>query len=162
MEHQHEEISEATMVSPSTSSSTSLSTTGATNHGSQHHAYSILTIHDEPLPPPPPPMTFMSFVRSRMAFRPPVPHDPRLFSARQKRWILVCLAFGGSLNGFCSTIYVCDGWWERNNEELMHLWSIVSRHSRNHYWIWCIRYWSDTYDILVHVIWWHWRKLTQN
>lgn len=113
MEHQHEEISEATMVSPSTSSSTSLSTTGATNHGSQHHAYSILTIHDEPLPPPPPPMTFMSFVRSRMAFRPPVPHDPRLFSARQKRWILVCLAFGGSLNGFCSTIYVCDGWWER-------------------------------------------------
>ena len=45
-------------------------------------------------------------VKSRMAFRPPVPHDPRLFSKSRKRWILACLALGSSLNGFCSTIYV--------------------------------------------------------
>ncbi|KAI9489170.1 major facilitator superfamily domain-containing protein [Zychaea mexicana] len=40
-----------------------------------------------------------------MAFRPPVPTDPRLFSKSRKRWILACLALGSSLNGFCSTIY---------------------------------------------------------
>ncbi|KAI8138759.1 major facilitator superfamily domain-containing protein [Fennellomyces sp. T-0311] len=44
-------------------------------------------------------------VKSRMAFRPPVPHDPRKFSKSRKRWILACLALGSSLNGFCSTIY---------------------------------------------------------
>ncbi|KAI9251829.1 major facilitator superfamily domain-containing protein [Phascolomyces articulosus] len=47
----------------------------------------------------------MALVKSRMAFRPPVPRDPRLFSVGQKRWILACLALGSSLNGLCSTIY---------------------------------------------------------
>lgn len=47
----------------------------------------------------------VQIVKSRMAFRPPVPSDPRLFPKSQKRWILACLALGSSLNGFCSTIY---------------------------------------------------------
>lgn len=45
-------------------------------------------------------------IKIRMAFKPSVPDDPRLFSPMKKRLILVCLASGSSLNGFCSTVYV--------------------------------------------------------
>lgn len=52
-------------------------------------------------------LKFKKFVETRMAFQPPVPDDPRLFSKNKKRIILACLAAGSSLNGFCSTVYVC-------------------------------------------------------
>lgn len=46
------------------------------------------------------------FIKKKMAFKPKIPDDPRLFSAKKKRLILACLACGSSLNGFCSTVYV--------------------------------------------------------
>jgi hypothetical protein len=46
------------------------------------------------------------FIKTRMAFKPDVLDDPRLFSTKKKRVILACLACGSSLNGFCSTVYV--------------------------------------------------------
>lgn len=46
------------------------------------------------------------FIKRRMAFKPEIPDDPRLFSPKKKRLILACLACGSSLNGFCSTVYV--------------------------------------------------------
>ncbi|KAI9476379.1 MAG: major facilitator superfamily domain-containing protein [Benjaminiella poitrasii] len=45
------------------------------------------------------------YVRRRMAFKTDVTVDPRLYSARQKSVILMALALGASLNGFCSTVY---------------------------------------------------------
>lgn len=45
-------------------------------------------------------------IKKRMAFKPPVRSDPRLYTRKKKRWILACLALGSSLNGFCSTVYV--------------------------------------------------------
>ncbi|CAO3627073.1 unnamed protein product [Mucor hiemalis] len=45
------------------------------------------------------------FIKRRMAFKPEIPDDPRLFSPKKKRLILACLACGSSLNGFCSTVY---------------------------------------------------------
>lgn len=45
-------------------------------------------------------------IKKKMAFKPEIPDDPRLFSAKKKRLILACLACGSSLNGFCSTVYV--------------------------------------------------------
>lgn len=52
--------------------------------------------------------TIWAFIKIRMAFKPPVPDDPRLLSPAKKRIILACLACGSSLNGFCSTVYVCS------------------------------------------------------
>lgn len=49
---------------------------------------------------------FKIFVKTRMAFKPEVPNDPRMFSTSKKRIILACLACGSSLNGFCSTVSV--------------------------------------------------------
>jgi hypothetical protein len=49
---------------------------------------------------------FKKLVKTRMAFKPEVPDDPRMFSTSNKRIILACLACGSSLNGFCSTVYV--------------------------------------------------------
>lgn len=46
------------------------------------------------------------FLQTHMAFKPPVLHDPRLYSTKRKRLILACLALGSSLNGLCSTIFV--------------------------------------------------------
>ncbi|KAL0097768.1 hypothetical protein J3Q64DRAFT_1715106 [Phycomyces blakesleeanus] len=46
--------------------------------------------------------------QKRVSLRPPVNNDPRLYSKGKKRWILACLALGSSLNGLCSTIYVCN------------------------------------------------------
>ncbi|KAI8088705.1 major facilitator superfamily domain-containing protein [Halteromyces radiatus] len=46
------------------------------------------------------------FLQTHMAFKPPVPDDPRLFSIKKKRLILACLAMGSSLNGLCSTIFL--------------------------------------------------------
>lgn len=48
----------------------------------------------------------IKFIQKRMAFKPSVPDDPRIFSPAKKRVILACLASGSSLNGFCSTVYV--------------------------------------------------------
>jgi hypothetical protein len=49
----------------------------------------------------------VKFLQTHMAFKPPVLHDPRLYSIKRKRMILACLALGSSLNGLCSTIFVC-------------------------------------------------------
>ncbi|KAI7903259.1 major facilitator superfamily domain-containing protein [Cokeromyces recurvatus] len=46
-----------------------------------------------------------SYVKQKMAFRSSVTVDPHLYSRGQKRIILIALALGASLNGFCSTVY---------------------------------------------------------
>ncbi|KAI9269748.1 major facilitator superfamily domain-containing protein [Helicostylum pulchrum] len=51
------------------------------------------------------PKTFWRWIKRKMAFKPTVSQDPRLFSKRKKQLILACLAAGSSLNGFCSTVY---------------------------------------------------------
>ncbi|KAI8343427.1 major facilitator superfamily domain-containing protein [Chlamydoabsidia padenii] len=48
----------------------------------------------------------VKFLQTHMAFKPPVLHDPRLYSIKRKRLILACLALGSSLNGLCSTIFL--------------------------------------------------------
>ncbi|CAO3685069.1 unnamed protein product [Rhizopus stolonifer] len=49
--------------------------------------------------------TVWTFIKKRMAFKPPVTQDPRLLSSLQKGLILACLSLGSSLSGFCSTVY---------------------------------------------------------
>lgn len=51
------------------------------------------------------PKSFWRWIKRKMAFKPTVSQDPRLFSKRKKQLILACLAAGSSLNGFCSTVY---------------------------------------------------------
>ncbi|KAI8048217.1 hypothetical protein BDF21DRAFT_203144 [Thamnidium elegans] len=50
--------------------------------------------------------TFWHWITRKMAFKPTVSQDPRLFPKWKKQLILACLAAGSSLNGFCSTVYV--------------------------------------------------------
>lgn len=51
----------------------------------------------------------MRYMKTKMAFRAKVADDPRLFAPGRKRVILAALALGASLNGFCSTVYVSQG-----------------------------------------------------
>ncbi|KAI9261098.1 major facilitator superfamily domain-containing protein [Sporodiniella umbellata] len=51
------------------------------------------------------PTRIKEFFKNKIAIKPPVNQDPRLLSPFTKGTILVCLSFGSSLSGFCSTVY---------------------------------------------------------